>query len=121
MRMNEPAHAICEQHIHFLRFYERRYFALAKRGMHQRLSFAIRASLIVGHADLGWCTGRCASAIHDAWGTHWTTDPRDSAYLAHGNHDVAALLVTDKAQLIDAISNFENYLLFHDAVLNPLQ
>ena len=66
MRVNEPAHAIREQHIHFLWLYDRRYLAFTKRGMRQSLSLAIRSGPIIRGAGLGGRAPRCAGAINDS-------------------------------------------------------
>lgn len=66
MRVNEPAHAIREQHIHFLWLYDRRYLTFTKGGMRQRLSLAIGSGPIIGRTGLGGRTTRCAGAIDDS-------------------------------------------------------
>lgn len=66
MRVNEPAHAIREQHVHFLWLYDRRYLTFTKRGMRQSLSLAIRSSPIIRRAWMGGRTTRCAGAIDNS-------------------------------------------------------
>lgn len=66
MRVDEPAHAIREQHIHFLWLNYRGYFTFAKRGMRQSLSLAIGSSPIIRRAGPGGRTTRCAGAIDDS-------------------------------------------------------
>lgn len=66
MRMNEPAHAIREQHIHFLWFYDRGYFAFAECGMYQRLALPIRTRAIVWRTSRSGRTAFRAGAVCNA-------------------------------------------------------
>src|SRR5688500_1231869 len=100
-RVNESAHAIREQHIHFLWFYDRGYFTFTKRAMQKRLSFAIRSSPVIWRARLDSRTTRCACAISGAGCAHRTTNARDPTCLADRTHDVTSLLTTRDAHLVD--------------------
>lgn len=45
--VNEPAHSIGKQHIHFVWFYNGCHFAFTKHCMHQGLSLAIRTGSVI--------------------------------------------------------------------------
>jgi len=66
MLVNEPAHAIREQDIHFLWLYDRSYLTFTKHGVHQYLSFAIRSSPIIRRDDLGGLTTCYAGPVRDS-------------------------------------------------------
>jgi hypothetical protein len=117
MSMNEPPHTVRKQNVHFLWFYERRYFALAKRGMHKGLSFAISSRLVVGGTGLDRDPPSCAFLIWNPRPAYWATYPSDPSLRSDGSDDVASLFVACHAHLFHSISGFDNLYLFHVAPL----
>src|SRR2546425_8139107 len=104
MSMNESPHTVCEQNIHFLWLYNRRYFALANRRVHQCLSFAISSRPIIGRTCLNRSSPSCSFLIWNPRPAYWATYARDPSLFSHGSDDVASLFVTRHAHLFDSIS-----------------
>src|SRR5437660_3372818 len=117
MSMNESPHTVRKQNVHFLWFYKRRYFALAKRRMHKGLSFAISPRLIVGGAGLDRNPPSCTFLIWNPRPAYWATYPSDSSLHSDGRDDVASLFVASHTHLFHSISGFDNLYLFHVAPL----
>src|SRR5438094_697582 len=117
MSMNKSPHSVRKQNVHFLWFYERRYFALAKRWMHKGLSFAISSRLIVGRAGLGRSSPSCTFLIWHPRPAYWATYPSDPSLRRNGSDDVAPLFIASHAHLFHSISGFDNLYLFHVAPL----
>src|SRR3989475_3466199 len=117
MSMNEPPHTVRKQNVHFLWFYERRHFALAKRRMHKGLSFAISSRPIVGRACLDRGSPSCAFLIWNPRPAYRAAYPSDPSLCSNRSADVASLFVACHAHLFHSISGFDNLYLFHVAPL----
>jgi hypothetical protein len=119
--VNHAAHSIGKEHIDLLRLNHGGYFSGPVGWMGQVLSGAIRASAIVWGAGFRtgtrrlWSRGGLEGTAHAALGT---TNSRDLAALGNSGDDVAALLLTLGAELIDAIAHSVSRLfrlwLFHE-------
>jgi hypothetical protein len=106
--MDQPAHAIRKEHVDLLRLDHGSYFTRPVGGMGQVLSRAIGARAIIGSAGFSAGAGRArphSGLERTAYATLGTANSRDLAALRNRGDDVAALLLTLGAELVDAIAN----------------
>jgi hypothetical protein len=108
MTMNQPAYSISKQNIHLLGFYDGSDFALAKRRMHQRLSFAVRTAAVVGQTSRLRNSRYRAAFVWNSGIAYWTNNARNASSLVDGDYDVTAHVATGQTHLLNAVSSFEN-------------
>jgi hypothetical protein len=111
--MDEPPHSICEQHIHFLGFYDGCDFTLAKGRVHQSLSLTVSSRPVIRRTNSIGSALSCAAAIGNTRSADGTADPRNLSRFAHGSDDVTPLFIASDTHLLDSIPGFENWFVFH--------